>query len=77
MTPTELHALRTARGLSQEAVAELVGAHRTSVLRWEAGLIEINPRTAIALRVALTKDSRTAKFAVKTVPRRSVTTTKR
>ena len=37
MSPKRIKALRTVLGLTQERLAELVGAFRPTVSRWEAG----------------------------------------
>lgn len=37
MTPAELREWRTARGLSQEELAKLVGRSRRTVIYWEQG----------------------------------------
>ncbi|MCS6290397.1 MAG: helix-turn-helix transcriptional regulator [Nitrospira sp.] len=46
MTPTDLKTLRSALGLSQQALADRLGVTRNTVTRWEMGLHPIPPLAA-------------------------------
>jgi DNA-binding transcriptional regulator YiaG len=48
MTPTELKAIRAKLGLSQAALAELLGVKRNTVVRWEMGK---HPMPELAVRL--------------------------
>lgn len=48
LTPDDLKALRAARGLSQRALADLIGVSRNTINRWEMGLHPI-PKWAYLL----------------------------
>jgi DNA-binding XRE family transcriptional regulator len=45
MTPDDLRTLRAAAGLTQAALAKVVGCHRYTVIRWEMGQMPIAEET--------------------------------
>jgi transcriptional regulator with XRE-family HTH domain len=49
-TPEQLHAWREARGLSLVALGDLLGVHRQTPWRWEAGEVPIPLTVEYALR---------------------------
>lgn len=49
MTSTELHAWRTSRALTLDALAAKLGVDRQTVWRWEAGKRSLPPYLALAL----------------------------
>ena len=49
---TRLRALRTERGLSQEAAAEAMGVHAKHVQRLESGSVNVTLRTLVAAGLA-------------------------
>lgn len=49
MTPTEIRAWRTAAGLSQPSLAQLLGVDVMTVSRWERGITEPQPYLYLAL----------------------------
>lgn len=49
MTPTQLKSARKRLGLSQPALAKLLGVTRDSIAKWESGRVPIDTRTALAV----------------------------
>lgn len=49
MTPADIKAFRKGAGLSQAALAELLGRHRNSVQEWESGRHAPPPELSLAL----------------------------
>ena len=57
MTPEELRQTRKAYGLSQAALAKLMGVSSNTVARWERGEVSINQGLArLAFKVLKLKD---------------------
>jgi putative transcriptional regulator len=50
MTPDELRTIRKALGLSQAAMAQIVGVSRRTVEHWEAGTRNVSPPAARLIR---------------------------
>jgi DNA-binding XRE family transcriptional regulator len=57
MTPTDLHTWRKSRGLTQEALAALLGVVRKTINEWENERAAIPPYLWLALK-ALEADHR-------------------
>lgn len=62
MTGSDLRALRESAGLTQDALAELLGFtgsnRRTRISDWETGHRPINNTTAIAIQAVIEKHSK-------------------
>lgn len=50
MTPTELKVTRERLGLSQKQLANTLGVHRVSVVRWETGFHKVPPMLVLAMK---------------------------
>lgn len=50
MTPAQLRSAREKLGLTQAGLAEKLGVNRTTVARWETGVLEIPQMAALAVR---------------------------
>lgn len=55
MSPDELRQARTALGLTQTQLADILGMTRRSISRMEHGAQPIEPRTALAVRYLLSR----------------------
>ena len=53
MEPNELRQLRLDAGLSQIKLAHMLGVHRSTIIRWEAGTIKIPKPCDLAIRALL------------------------
>lgn len=58
VTASELKELRTSAGLSQPALAALVGVSPNTIARWERGELAMSPTSQVALRCVLTHSRR-------------------
>ena len=58
MTPAELKAWRAEQGLSQPALAALLGIHEITLSRWERGEREIPSYLALALEALAARRKR-------------------
>ncbi len=61
MTGQELKRLRLQLGLTQEALAVLLGVRRNTVTRWEMGKHPINAMTVIAINAVLSAERKKRK----------------
>lgn len=50
MEASQVTSIRERLGLSVEALGELMGVHRSTVQRWERGIVDVPKPVAIALR---------------------------
>lgn len=46
-------ATRKELGLSQAEIANVLGVHQTTIMRWEKGTLPMRPRDEIAVQVAI------------------------
>lgn len=50
MEPNEVIQIREHLGLSHDGLGDVLGVHRSTVQRWERGVVPVPKATAIALR---------------------------